>query len=372
MAIKIVTRKQLYDLVWSKPMIQLAKEFNLSDNGLRKICKKHNIPTPQTGHWQKIEFGKKINKIALSKKENDKEIKITIQNVKDNFNSPNLIRSAVAEKIKNDKTLFFKVAERLNKPDDIVTRTQANIEKRKHEVSYSPIKNTIQTDINFPNIIVSVKNVNRTLRILDCLIKNFKALGYKLELNREGLNILAYDDKILLYFREKSNAVDSITSYGWKTRDLIPNGKLAVKVNRIGTYEFVDSDKALVEDQIEKILVKIESEFQRMREMKEVHRLNQQLREDVRKKEESNQKLKDEELNKFIQFYKDASRWKKYIILKEYADFLKIHQLEPKEKLDWIEQKLQWFNPSVNLEDELLQDVDKETLLLKKSIFPRF
>lgn len=43
---KSVTRKELYDLVWSTPMIKLAKEFNLSDNGLRKVCKKYNIPIP--------------------------------------------------------------------------------------------------------------------------------------------------------------------------------------------------------------------------------------------------------------------------------------------------------------------------------------
>jgi hypothetical protein len=42
-------RTELYDLVWSKPMIHLAKEFGLSDVGLRKNCKKHDIPTPPLG-----------------------------------------------------------------------------------------------------------------------------------------------------------------------------------------------------------------------------------------------------------------------------------------------------------------------------------
>lgn len=43
---KRLTRKELYDLVWSKSMRALAKDFNLSDVGLAKICKKHNIPRP--------------------------------------------------------------------------------------------------------------------------------------------------------------------------------------------------------------------------------------------------------------------------------------------------------------------------------------
>jgi hypothetical protein len=55
MSKQLFTRKQLYELVWSKPMTQLAKEFGLSDNGLRKICKKYDIPLPNMGHWQKLE-----------------------------------------------------------------------------------------------------------------------------------------------------------------------------------------------------------------------------------------------------------------------------------------------------------------------------
>lgn len=31
-----LTRKELYDLVWSEPMTTLCKRFGLSDNGLRK------------------------------------------------------------------------------------------------------------------------------------------------------------------------------------------------------------------------------------------------------------------------------------------------------------------------------------------------
>ena len=62
-----VTRQELYNLVWSKPMSKLALEYNLSDNGLRKICKKFDIPLPQLGHWQKIQFNKKVKIIPLPK-----------------------------------------------------------------------------------------------------------------------------------------------------------------------------------------------------------------------------------------------------------------------------------------------------------------
>src|SRR3989304_3715302 len=54
---RTVTREELYDLVWSKPMSLLAKEFEISDVGLAKICKRMEIPRPPRGDWQKLKVG---------------------------------------------------------------------------------------------------------------------------------------------------------------------------------------------------------------------------------------------------------------------------------------------------------------------------
>lgn len=56
----------MYDLVWSKPMTQLAAEFEISDVGLRKICKAAKVPTPGIGYWAKLANGKSVSKEALS------------------------------------------------------------------------------------------------------------------------------------------------------------------------------------------------------------------------------------------------------------------------------------------------------------------
>lgn len=50
-----ITREELYKLVWSKPMTELAKEFGMSDVGLAKVCKKLNVPKPYRGYWQLVE-----------------------------------------------------------------------------------------------------------------------------------------------------------------------------------------------------------------------------------------------------------------------------------------------------------------------------
>jgi len=37
------SRREFYDLVWSKPITELAKEFGLSGVTLHKTCKKHHL-----------------------------------------------------------------------------------------------------------------------------------------------------------------------------------------------------------------------------------------------------------------------------------------------------------------------------------------
>lgn len=45
-----LTRRELYDLVWSTPMMTLAPRFRLSGNGLAKLCARHRIPVSDRGY----------------------------------------------------------------------------------------------------------------------------------------------------------------------------------------------------------------------------------------------------------------------------------------------------------------------------------
>jgi hypothetical protein len=74
------TRREFYNLVWSKPMIHLAKEFGVSDVALHKICRKHNIPNPPLGWWAKKAAGKAVKQIPLPETEIGKPDAIIIRN----------------------------------------------------------------------------------------------------------------------------------------------------------------------------------------------------------------------------------------------------------------------------------------------------
>lgn len=53
-----ITRQALYERVWSAPMTQLAAELRTTTAVLKSICDRAAIPTPPSGHWMKLQFGK--------------------------------------------------------------------------------------------------------------------------------------------------------------------------------------------------------------------------------------------------------------------------------------------------------------------------
>lgn len=77
-----ITRKQLYEKVWSTPMTVISKEYGLSDVGMAKLCKRHDIPRPPRGYWAKVEHGQKPSKVKLPNPDQDATINIHGQSKK--------------------------------------------------------------------------------------------------------------------------------------------------------------------------------------------------------------------------------------------------------------------------------------------------
>ena len=61
----ILTREQLYELVWSEPMRLLSKQIGISDVAIAKHCRKLGIPVPARGYWNRLQAGKNVTKTAL-------------------------------------------------------------------------------------------------------------------------------------------------------------------------------------------------------------------------------------------------------------------------------------------------------------------
>ena len=63
--IETITRKQLYDLIWSKPLTKVQLEVGLTYNQIKNICNEKKIPIHGSGFWIKKEYGKPLTILPL-------------------------------------------------------------------------------------------------------------------------------------------------------------------------------------------------------------------------------------------------------------------------------------------------------------------
>lgn len=120
------TRAEFYELVWTKPMTTLAKEFALSDVALHKVCRKHNIPTTPVGWWAKHAAGKSVRRTPLPKLDDGSPDRITIA-AGELRAEPDLIASAR----ENARLLASTIGDDVGETNRFVERTVAKLRKAK-------------------------------------------------------------------------------------------------------------------------------------------------------------------------------------------------------------------------------------------------
>ncbi len=54
----VMSRQALFDATWQRPLTEIAAELGVTDVGLRKICDRHEIPTPGRGYWAQVRAGR--------------------------------------------------------------------------------------------------------------------------------------------------------------------------------------------------------------------------------------------------------------------------------------------------------------------------
>lgn len=64
----VLSRQQLYDLVWAEPKTKVARKLSVSDVALGKACVKLQVPMPARGYWAKLAAGKKLEPTPLPRR----------------------------------------------------------------------------------------------------------------------------------------------------------------------------------------------------------------------------------------------------------------------------------------------------------------
>lgn len=66
-----MTRNELYQAVWSDPVLHVARRIGISDRGLIDVCRRAEVPTPPRGYWRQLQTGQGPQKAPLPRPEDD-------------------------------------------------------------------------------------------------------------------------------------------------------------------------------------------------------------------------------------------------------------------------------------------------------------
>lgn len=182
-----ITREEIYDLVWAKPLTALAIELGVSNVGLAKICDRLGVPRPRSGHWLRPDR-RKASRPSLPPPKEGTPIEIAIK--------PQPRRTT-------DVELKIPVAKRLTLPHPITAKIVTALENG--SVNYDG--QLLADGMRGCPVRVSKDLKSRALRILDAVIKAVEGRGLSVRLekgyDRWSLSATSGQDKVAFHIREK-------------------------------------------------------------------------------------------------------------------------------------------------------------------------
>lgn len=369
-------RKRLYNEVWKEPVVTIAKRYGISDTGIRKRCRKLNIPLPPAGYWAKFSAGKPVIKKTklpplrgnpsgnggdgVEIKEDNKILKLIDA---DALSDEELKGLDSLDLLTSDSKIRFlkwcskiKVPKRIANYDPLITSHQSEVAYRKarddehkfKDITFSMFSNS---KIKYQNnkaaipINVSDKEIGRVFRIIDTFIKAIRKLEGRIivELREEdyayidfnGYNIsfiiaeLKVKRRSLLSNSQEENVKKSFRpSY-----EMIFGGELIMEFKEVHYYgernkvpevllKFEDKCNCGLEDQLGEILIAL----CRLSNTVKIANIIKERENDVKRKEKEilyeieEERVKIEHLVEGME--QQMESWYKSERLRKYADEL--------------------------------------------------
>jgi hypothetical protein len=324
---RVVTREELYRLVWSKPITELAKEFGMSDVGLAKVCKKLNVPKPYRGYWQLVDAGRKVTIPPLppSRKGDPTEAILDPEHYRVNFKpeDSNTLDRMDAESRPENR---IKVAETLDNPHRLVRNTQILLRKGKPDESGRLHYWNVADNRPRLSVRVSKDTMPRALLIMDTLIKALEARGCTVEAE-DGTVCNIGETQVPFYLWERVRRTDRVLTekekekpWWYKNYEFIPTGDLVFTLDEycVDRKNWADGKKKKLEDKLNNIVAGLFAAAEQLRR-REIERKEEEAHraEAARKRAELEHQLWiQEERGKQLDFL--VTSWTKSNNLREF------------------------------------------------------
>ncbi len=336
------TRDELYAEVWKRPIRDIAKDLNISDVGLRKICIKMDIPLPVAGHWSKIKVGKIIKIPQLPAiKDNTLEEYTFITQVKKKIEF-----SETAKNVYHDLKKHT-LQTTTNKIHPLVKETSDLLKK-----GFIVDGRVVNNEKQHLSIYVSKQQLPRALSIFNSLIIELEEMNFNVLCGKEGTIVMVDNEKIPILIKEKMQreALPKEHPYSFTLYKYIPTGKLFLSIGEFFTdtairRNFGDNQLMKIEDKISDfisaLIIASQAIKERNRKLAELHRIF----EERRKAEEEQRRLLQLEKDRMEKLQKIIDNWefcqKTNSFIEEYKSRMVDKQV-PEEELKKIEEWIKW------------------------------
>jgi hypothetical protein len=343
-----ITREELYNLVWSKPLIKLSEQFGLSDVGLSKTCKRNNIPTPPVGYWAKLANGHVTLQTPLPTLSKDDSDVIEFQ----------LDSRKEEEIVKREKYSYVYEEFGVIKKEGIELKVIRSL-----DTLHPLLKDSYKKKSNVsPSIYVSDDLRERAYRFSHTLFYFLEAQGFKIEIHKDdrstGTVVNIKNTKVEIIVTEKSKRIESTkpkspTSFYDSKYEFVPSGLITFKAGKLYLFqkEWSDSKTGMLEDKIYDIVegilsIAIKDRIHTLEHEEWQRQCKEKERSEAERKERSHQH--EMAIDRLLT---NATKWKQSNLIKEYVSAVK---LKAEQSGIISDQLSQWVTWAMNEADTMI------------------
>jgi len=380
--IAILSREELYEKVWSTPMTKLAQEYVLSDQGLAKKCKKHQIPRPPMGYWQKLKARKKMTRTPLPSVDDPQlqsiEIDVSVSGCRINADFLNI--SIGADDPRLEIARDFQLPEKISRYHPLVKTSRATLNPNNSDrygfLTYSYLKPPIL------GLKITKQTFQRAHRLMHALITIFDKIGWEvtIEGSRESRNVATIikvgEEKLKIQLKEKVRRIEHVLTeknkiekarrqyYSHDKYDYVSTGVLSLKITNIygqqrQRTQWSDTKNVQIEQNLEEIvkgfIIGAEAHKRDRLKREEQHR----RWEEEKLKEKECQRIKQIEENRTALLFKYSEEWhqseKVHQFINAIRNDLEVRKVTISPELEnwvqWAEAVLKNQNPLFQLDE---------------------
>ncbi len=304
----VLSREELFELVWQTPMRKLAPTYGLSDVGLAKICRKHRIPRPGLGHWAKIASGKPSPRPTLPKMDESRlaTIRLMLQD------SP---KAWLREPVEIPVIEVNHERSRLHPLAQTAKQTLKGLEPDHKGLINSPKEICL-------NISVTRSSQRRGLKLLSALMTYWELNGGSVTTGKRGTVFRMNEDEVSLSLTERIKRIAKPGTRGyWQEFTYKPTGQLTLHILS-APQEIRSTWNDGVKQRLENVLGQVVVNMQRCLTHVRRRRLDQECiaRQEraVRAVHKRRQQIETDELNRRKLLRNRIDQWKEAREIREY------------------------------------------------------